>query len=78
MFGQNNSRKDENFNIFVVSSIDDTVKETYKTGIRDCVPFSLNEARMALNRLGNGYYITTDNPEIAKEYGIKLKENNTY
>ena len=75
MFGQTNSKKDENFNIFVVSSIDDTVKETYKTGIRDCVPFSLNEARRALDRLGKDYYTATDNPEIAKEYSLSLLKN---
>ena len=78
MFGNSASRKDKNFSIFVVSSIDDAVKETYKTGIRDCVYVPLNEARRSLNRLGNGHYLATDNPEIAKEYGIKLKENNTY
>ena len=75
MFGQNTLRKDENFRIFVVNSIDDTVKETYKTGIRDCVPFSLNEARRALHRLGNGHYLATDNKEIAKDYGINLLKN---
>ena len=75
MFGQNTSRKDENFSIFVVSSIDDAVKETYKTGIRDCVPFSLNEARRSLNRLGNGHYLATDNTEIAEEYGLSLLKN---
>lgn len=76
MFGQTASKKDENFNIFVVSSIDGIVKEIYKTGIRDCVPFSLNEARRALNRLGNDYYTATDNPEIAKEYNLRLLKNN--
>lgn len=63
----------ENFRIFVVNSIDDTVKETYRTGIRDCIPFSLSEARRAVDRLGNGHYLATDNQEIAKEYGIRLK-----
>ncbi len=79
MFGQNNSRKDENFNIFVVSSIiDDVIRETYVTGVRDFVFVPVNEARRAVARLGNNYYIATDNPEIAKEYKIKLRENNFY
>lgn len=79
MFGQVNPRKDENFSIFVVSSIiDDVIRETYVTGVRDFVFVPVNEARRAVARLGNNYYIATDNPEIAKEYKIKLRENNFY
>ncbi len=72
---QNNSRKGDNFSIFVVSSIDDVIRETYITGVRDFVFVPVNEARRAVAKLGNNHYIATDNPEIAKEYGIKLLKN---
>ena len=78
MLSQNTPRKDENFSIFVVGSIDDAIRETYVTGIMDFVFVPVNEAKKAVARLGNNHYIATNNPEIAKEYGIKLKENNTY
>lgn len=75
MFGQNISRKNENFNIFVVSSIDDFVRETYTTGVRDFIFVPLRQAQSSASRLGNDYCVATDNEEIAKEYGIKLLKN---
>ncbi|MBI4451868.1 hypothetical protein HY637_00425 [Candidatus Woesearchaeota archaeon] len=67
--------KNDAFRIYVVCSIDDTVLETYLTGFRDFIFVPLNEARRSLSRLGNGYYAATDNPEIAKEFNLRLLES---
>lgn len=81
---ENNSRKDENFRIFVVRTIDSIIEnkssgieivenETYTTGVKDYVSVQINEARRTADRLGKeGYDVATDNPEIAKEYNLKL------
>ena len=79
MWGQERTIKTGNFRIYVVRTIDDTVEETYSTGVREFVSVPLNEATRTIERKikkgeGNGHYLATDDSGIAEQYGIKLIE----
>lgn len=69
---QSHNIKDENFRIFVVRTIDDAVRETYVTGVRDFIFVPLRQAEISATRLGNEYYVATDNVDISKEYNLRL------
>ena len=71
MWNQNESRKAD-FRIFVVRTLDDAVRELYTTGIKEYIFVPINEATRAVERLGNGHYIATDDPYIAENCNLKL------
>lgn len=76
MWGQEQNTKWRNFRIFIVS-INGIIRDTYITGVRDFIYVPVNEALRAIERRikngeGNGYYIATDDKDIAEQYGIKL------
>ena len=68
---QNNSRKNGNFRIFVVRTIDDFVENTFMTGVSDFIFVPVNEAKRYAGKRED-CYIATDNEEISQKYGIQL------
>ena len=74
MPAQNNSKKDENFKIFVVRTIDDFVEKTFVTGVADFAFVPVNEAKRYIENKKD-FYVATDNEEISQKYGIKLLKN---
>lgn len=78
MLGNEIKKNIEGFRIHVVKSRETSVDmlvctavETYVTGVRDCINVPLNEARRAVDRLGPGHEIVTDDEAISKEFEIK-------
>lgn len=77
MWGVEHKPKPRDFKIFVVRSINgiDEILETYSTGVREFAFVPLRQAEKFLEGRLNGYYIATDDAEIAAQYGIKLRES---
>lgn len=81
MWRQEQNIKSKNFKIFVVSSIDGVVNiaETFTTGVRDFVEVPINEAineierRRKKEKVGNSYYIATDDASIFEQYKEKYE-----
>lgn len=71
MFNQSNKKQDL-FAVYVVRSIDNRIVSTYRTGIEDFVYVPISQANMDIARLGDGYYVATDNMSIAEKYKINL------
>ncbi len=71
MWNQNQSSKAD-FRIFVVRALDDAVREIYTTGIKDYIFVPISEATRAVERLGNGHYIATDDPYVAQQCNLRL------
>ncbi len=65
--------KSVEFRIYVVSSIDEKVQFTYKTGVRDFIGVPISEARRETEKNKN-CYLATDDEIVAKEYNLKLLE----
>ena len=74
MWRQVKSIEDKTFKIFVVSTIDLVIKETFISGPRDLVYVPINEAKRYIERNGNGFFIATDDSGIAQQYELKLLE----
>lgn len=59
--------------IYVIDRIDGKIKDRFATGIRDCVDVMVRQAQNALSRLNGDYILATNDPSIAREYGLELR-----
>ena len=72
MENQNNAGKNDTINIYVARITDGAIKLKYTTGIKEYAYVPVSEAKRALERLGAGYELVTDDQDVAKEYCLNL------
>lgn len=63
----------KNFEIYIIDATNGRMDGIYRTGIRGYIDVMLEQAKTAISRLEGQYILATNDPAVAREYGLELR-----